>query len=403
MVEMANSFALAPPANSLIQKFEEAVFLIAHGLIEKEELLSSNENRYPYSPYFRLGMNKLAALVVQYSETAEEDLRNFNESDFIREIASKEVSLWITSWAQESREELRESKYFDIGPLILCDSEGHLFQVTDECYEIDETAEAKALGGHQQREVYQFLKEGTQEEYVQGRLFLIRNPVLESMQAFGVKNGKLNLSSDPLYPGYGSQVSTQWSQQLLDLSYENIPSNMKVCPHCGWTISLYKRQPRCSSEECCKITEGEYRALNFTQGGSLRLRAGLMHYFCNPGKLELEIAEKLVELGVDVELWPEKDTCDIKATLKDGKTIAVDAKAYSSAQRLANEIKRDYTISTLGTDEVVYVVPDQAKKDNPDFCKICNNAVSKFPDKKNYECMTLRDFFRKIKRENGGK
>lgn len=109
--------------------------------------------------------------------------------------------------------------------------------------------------------------------------------------------------------------------------YEPVPGAAKVCPNCGWTMTMRGKQPHCSSATCAKAVTGDFDKLDSVAHDAFRLSRGVMHYISSPGKLELAIAEAAAGLGLKYEMWPLKDTCDILIHLPDGRQLAVDAKA----------------------------------------------------------------------------
>lgn len=177
----------AGKARDIANRFETAVFLIAYGIAEKDGLYEADPHRYPYSQAFRHGMNILAALCAECSDDAEELLPTFNESDFIRNSAASDVREWTARWRDECREAVEGCRSIEIGPLASVD--GDYFAATSECYEVLRFAENDLLGGHQERRVYEFLRAGTQEQYVYGRRMLIRHPLLTWNEYVRIKTG----------------------------------------------------------------------------------------------------------------------------------------------------------------------------------------------------------------------
>ncbi len=144
------------------------------------------------------------------------------------------------------------------------------------------------------------------------------------------------------------------------------------------------------------VRQGRHR--RFRQAGQRRARRlppiprrHALHLF--PGKLELAIAEAAAGLGLKYEMWPLKDTCDILIHLPDGRQLAVDAKAYGRAERLAREIEDDTGIAQMCADEVAYVVPDQVERDHPGYRALCNAVLR---GKTGYSCETLRNFSKRL-------
>ena len=185
----------AGKARDIANRFETAVFLIAYGIAEKDGLYEADPHRYPYSQAFRHGMNILAALCAECSDDAEELLPTFNESDFIRNSAASDVREWTARWRDECREAVEGCRSIEIGPLASVD--GDYFAATSECYEVLRFAENDLLGGHQERRVYEFLRAGTQEQYVYGRRMLIRHPLLTWNEYVRIKTGLALGDPDP--------------------------------------------------------------------------------------------------------------------------------------------------------------------------------------------------------------
>ena len=236
---MSDPIAAAEAANKardIANRFETAVFLIAYGIAEKDGLYEADPHRYPYSQAFRHGMNILAALCAECSDDAEELLPTFNESDFIRNSAASDVREWTARWRDECREAVEGCRSIEIGPLASVD--GDYFAATSECYEVLRFAENDLLGGHQERRVYEFLRAGTQEQYVYGRRMLIRHPLLTWNEYVRIKTGLALGDPDPLDQGEADTIDPVWLQEFVSMAYEPVPGAAKVCPNCGWTMTM---------------------------------------------------------------------------------------------------------------------------------------------------------------------
>lgn len=211
----------AGKARDIANRFETAVFLIAYGIAEKDGLYEADPHRYPYSQAFRHGMNILAALCAECSDDAEELLPTFNESDFIRNSAASDVREWTARWRDECREAVEGCRSIEIGPLASVD--GDYFAATSECYEVLRFAENDLLGGHQERRVYEFLRAGTQEQYVYGRRMLIRHPLLTWNEYVRIKTGLALGDPDPLDQGEADTIDPVWLQEFVSMAYEPVP------------------------------------------------------------------------------------------------------------------------------------------------------------------------------------
>ncbi|WP_417750888.1 RNaseH domain-containing protein [Senegalimassilia faecalis] len=301
----------AGKARDIANRFETAVFLIAYGIAEKDGLYEADPHRYPYSQAFRHGMNILAALCAECSDDAEELLPTFNESDFIRNSAASDVREWTARWRDECREAVEGCRSIEIGPLASVD--GDYFAATSECYEVLRFAENDLLGGHQERRVYEFLRAGTQEQYVYGRRMLIRHPLLTWNEYVRIKTGLALGDPDPLDQGEADTIDPVWLQEFVSMAYEPVPGAAKVCPNCGWTMTMRGKQPHCSSATCAEAVTGDFDKLDSVAHDAFRLSRGVMHYISSPGKLELAIAEAL--RGCMVQLYKNDMRVNLPAPL----------------------------------------------------------------------------------------
>lgn len=375
------------------RRFDQGVFLIGVGLREKDLAFERNAQRYPYSANFRHGLNIIAALCVEYAEEeAPRLLDGLSESRFIRDYCTRNVADWIEGWSEESRVAILQGETADLGPLA--DIEDGFFVPIDDCFDLILHVESDTLGAYQERKVYEFLRGGTQQHYVLGRRILVRNPIFSWDEYVAIKTGRRNFSDDILDQGEASAVERDWIVELLDMAYEEAPDGTKVCPRCGWTMAKRGRQSYCSSSTCCDALPSNYETLEDVSHGSVRLVRGVMHYISAPGGLELAIAEKARSFGLPFELWSLKDTCDVLVTLPDGTKLAIDAKTYGSAEKLARKIENDDMVSALGADEGIYVVPDDVERKRPGYCATCNRVLV---GKDGYSCCTFRNFSRRMR------
>lgn len=377
----------------ICRRFDQGVFLIGVGLREKDLAFEQDAQRYPYSANFRHGLNIIAALCAECAgEEAPRLLDGLSESRFIRDYCTRNVADWMDGWSEESRAAILQGETADLGPLA--DVEDGFFVATDECFDLIMHAESDALGAYQERKVYEFLRGATQQHYVLGRRILVRNPVFSWDEYVAVKTGRRDFSDDVLDQGEASAVEHDWVVELLDMAYEEAPDATKVCPRCGWTMAKRGRQPRCSSSTCCDALPSNYDSLEDVSHSSLRLVRGVMRYISAPGGLELAIAEKARSLGLPFELWPLKDTCDVLVAFPDGTKLALDAKIYGSAEKLARRVEHDDMASALGADEGIYVVPDDVERKHPGYCATCNQALA---GKGGYSCCTFRNLSKRLR------
>ncbi len=291
--------------SQLRPQFLETVFLIAAGLRKREELFAANPRRYPYCNELRDGIQRFAALHAQHAgsnQTLLELLDGLSESSFIRAWCTRDLSTWIEQWTPAAREELGNLECLELGPFA--EVGGGFFNITEDCLEFLRLNGNGSTDDLHENRVYSMLRDAGQAAYVFGRKFLIMHPTLSWEERAAAAHANLAaLKPDQLDQGEMAHVDGSWVQELIDTAYERAPLGLKVCPVCGWTMSLHGLRPMCLNARCtAHIDAAEYETLPDIPPNSHRLRRGVMRFIAKPGALELQIARKVQALGLSFEL-----------------------------------------------------------------------------------------------------
>ncbi len=189
--------------------------------------------------------------------------------------------------------------------------------------------------------------------YRKFRLFLIQHPVISASQA--------------------AEILIPLNLQLTDF-YEKIPAHLHeggkiyCCPECGWPMNPLRQEVQCDSFWCREKQSVFYRlnsqlinrSTSQTLEGQpvfeqLRLRPPLWKFTLLPGLLELSLAQRIAELGLEVILWPDVDRADLRVNLPHG-TFDIDAKVWASPHYLAKQLAESENGSTRWV-----VIPDYQK------------------------------------------
>ncbi|MDE7328487.1 MAG: hypothetical protein K2N57_01905 [Clostridia bacterium] len=360
-------------------RFIKTLAHIACGLREKIQV-KENDN-YPRSLILRQGINMFAFLMVSKSGFSDDELKMklnlLNETDFILNYLQYPIANWFSEWDGKSIQEIFNNPLYKMNALVEVDDKAKTFVLTEDCQDFLSGIEQDLLA-IDEHIVYDKLKNLSQNDYVTMRKFLIENPLLSN-----------EMRQDLLLKYDNDSIIAE----IIDSAYEIIPSEVFLCPKCGWTASQIGEEMSCSQRSCkdIKYNKNSQRKKidsKFTH----RLRLGVMRYICNPGKLELEIAKICKAKDLEVFLWPEKDKYDIKIHFKD-HTWGIDAKVYSNAYVLANAIRNDIDFQKANIDKGFYVIPDELAK--WDYLKICNKAL----EGKDFTCVTLKGLKRLINKE----
>lgn len=383
---------------TLKERFSEAAFLIASGLRKREELFSIDPHRYPYTHDLRFGIAKFAALHMQYASDDHTKLAlldSLSESRFIRSYCTNDLVTWIDGWHPAAREALADEPRLEFGPLA--DVGGDFFSITDDCEELLMSNGNGNLSDLHEHQVYSMLRASGQNGYTFGRAFLITHPILSYDELSCIRAGNLTaIDIGPLSQSDGYDINPIWLHSLIELAYESVPGNVRICPSCGWTMTLQQLQPICLSADCAKGIDAEtYKKLPEPTLGALRLKRGVMRFIAKPGKLELEIAQRVHNVNLPFELWPQLDLCDIFISMPDGRTIAIDAKDHKNLDSLVRQIKKDPMKEALQASTAIYVVPADTPAKR---LKAANTALEDAPG---CLCMTPSQLTKLLKREQG--
>ena len=356
-------------------QFIKMLTYIAYGL--REKLQVKENNSYPRSLIFRQGINIFSYLMVVNSGFNEDKLKtklnHLNETDFFLHYLQYPIANWFNEWDETNIQEIANNPLYKMGAFIELEHETKIFVLTEDCQDFLSSVEHD-LPAIDEHAVYNKLKNLSQNDYVTLRKFLIENPLL------------CNEKRQELLISYNNDPNVI---ELISLAYEDIPSDVFLCPQCGWTATLIGERVDCSHSSCKNIVyKKDFQRKKIDPKFTHRLKLGVMRYICNPGKLELEIEKFCRTKGLEIFLWPDKDKYDIKIVYNNQTVWGVDAKAYSNAYVLANSIENDNDFQQANVDKGFYVVPDEM--DKGDYLKICKKILHR----KNFTCIT----FKKLKR-----
>lgn len=363
----------------------KAFVLIAQGLFEKEQLLKKAPERYPYSPKLQHGINLFLAASRQLGNLTEENVFQYaDESSFCSHYLTMPISDWFEGWALNAQEmqQLEESPFYNYGEFAYC-TDTNTYCPSVECREFLETQDMDAVAGTDQRMLYEMMMKLNQELYSEIRRFIIENPILSPD-----KHRKMKMK----YSDHPSAI------EALSFAYEEFNQEAYKCPVCGWTMLKGKYGLICHSPHCTDVKPllTEEDKLDLSAGPVLRLKEGIMRYFAQPGKLELEIANFCQKKKLSWTLWPEMDRYDVEIRFPDGDIWEIDAKAYHNPVSLRNKIRNDNGFPSGDYQRGFFVVPTQYTRKQRNYTSIVNNALSGQPDVK---CVTLY----KLKQEITGK
>ncbi len=367
---------------------KKTVALIARGLVQKEQRFDGQT--YPHDGTLHHGINRFFALCLQHSGLApDEVLVNANETAFLRNVATRPVAQWFEHWNPEWLEQtgiLRENYCQDEEPLIYFMGKG-IFFTTEICADLVSAQANDLLNDIDQAAFYHQIKGLTQSQYALIRRYVIEHPLVTEADLRGIK---LQLTSSAA------------ALEAIGFAYEPVVQGGYICPRCGWTMTKTPLGYSCCSRRCTAVTPNADQLQSISpRDGYLRLRLGIMRYTALPGQLELEIEAYAKGQGLEAQLWPYQDTYDVQITFADGGVWQIDAKAYANPYLLRERIQNDDGFPPGGTYERgFYVVPDWAKRERSDYCKIVQSTIDRCSP--GVECVTLRTLKQRIGKRKVG-
>jgi hypothetical protein len=317
---------------------------ISAGLIQT----SQRQGRlYPYPLDLQLGYDKvvLAFLVVDKPQSAPASV-----PEFYQDWCEKPFE----EWGVEVDEEIDSS-----------DTLLFLGEPTELTIELAEAFGGSTLSQEQSRIATILLQrcqahpQGAQI-YTKFRRFIVEHPVLSNHELVEAKG----------YFGLGIGLS-----DLLEECYEIAPScyqlggNFYACPYCH-ALAAVDREQAIANPNCNRCPRGRRLKKKVKlSNDSLKLKRGIERFWFYPGRSEIRLYEKLTELGLQVELYPERDRYDLRVRFPDGKVWALDLKDYSKPYLLLKRLGDEPIPKDPPWDEAYIVVPNERKKERPAYLK----------------------------------
>ena len=348
--------------------------LIAKGLVEKEELLSKEPTRYPYSKTLQHGMNMFLAACYHMGKV-ENAFQYANEAAFLEQFITKPICEWFSDWDPIAIEDMKlQEEPFYAYDAFAYRRNDHMYVPSADCFEFLDTQDSDIMDGTDEHVLYEKMIVLDQDAYCKVRKYIIENPII-SIDAR--REMSIELADNPA------------AKEAFQFAYEEITEDFYYCPCCGWTMTEGKYGYTCHSTHCVDILpEFDCSAKVSCAGCNLfRLKKGIMRYFAAPGKLELEIAAFCDKKKIQWALWPQMDRYDVEIRFSDGTLWEVDAKVYRNPIALRTKIKNDNGFPEGDYAKGFFVIPDEYVRNQRNYTSIINQALK---DQKNVKCVTLR-------------
>ncbi|MBD2085536.1 hypothetical protein NDI49_14150 [Trichocoleus sp. ST-U3] len=171
------------------------------------------------------------------------------------------------------------------------------------------------------------------------------------------------------------------------------------CMHCGTLMRPHpdkKRFPegRCPIRLCYSHNLGQKsEKIDPAKDSLLIAKPQILTYWTGPAIDELAIFDAAQQRGLNAELYPESDLCDISIN---DRTIGIDAKSYSSPVSLALKLNR--SIGGLASyRRRIIAVSDQLIEENRDYLSTLKSTLDKKGERAKLEVLSVSSVIESIK------
>lgn len=201
--------------------------------------------------------------------------------------------------------------------------------------------------------------------------------------------------------------SLQILEAQIKTAYEPAPESCAVngqfhcCSNCGNIMLRTVKGDLICAEDRCR-TQGVKVGRQISQKeGVLWLKRGPRKFVAAPGRAELRLADKLEELELEVELWPNFDSYDLRIVFPDGEAWAIDVKDWKDPFLLARKVKQqDPPIaSDPPWTQAYFVFPDDRQQQRSDYKRAFSNHT-RLP--KQIKAKFEKELIKDVKRKLGG-
>lgn len=363
---------------------------VSYGLVKKQNIYRKNieideSYRYFQTAELERSIQKLNLLMLRHGIVSEngEPIAPKNETDAVINYFSHSMQYWPTAKYNKFQNILDE----ELEPLIHLTNGKTKYTVTETCRELA----MESLTYNQdmmQKQVFYLLTQLNQEQYVFCRKWIIQHPLMDRLQTLDLQDEMKTLGIEDFL-----------MDTFIQTAYEQLPINaIGICGHCGWTVMKDINRYYCIESLCRKKTDNFNEIESFNEKNNLlRLKSGVMKYMMLPGRFEIELEKYCDKLGVACELWPKKDSYDLKISLPN-KVYAVDIKSYFNPFSLKHHLMKNGVFNGIPNELEAYVVIPNYRQDRK---KGYLEILKSVPKNRPYDFASLKEFQQMIKQMKG--
>jgi hypothetical protein len=289
--------------------------LIATGIVQGVE--SSRETGYldvPYPPALQRGLNRLAAAA---------RLRDSSPPGGVADLFDWARNRPLGDWGLEL-----DGLGLALDDRLLVGS-----TPTALCFELAHDSKEAELAIAYERFVSDLFSAcrstGDDHIYVDLRRHLVEQPALTALQL------QVNANSMPTRD-LRSVLLSAYRRAGIETSLND--GSRAACGGCRALLARVGGELRCVGSQCKRFLEASVGTQFPGDQVVVELRPAVRRFIHDPGLAEIRVATALERAGWSVELWPQFDAYDVRATSASGVVWAIDVKAWTSPRLLASRL-----------------------------------------------------------------
>ncbi|MFZ1028594.1 MAG: hypothetical protein WAN66_20500 [Limnoraphis robusta] len=186
---------------------------------------------------------------------------------------------------------------------------------------------------------------------------------------------------------------------IIDTFFDRVPDIWLIdgyahrCAHCGTLMRPYPNKKlfkdgRCPIRQCLGHESSKAKfseKLDPNKDSLLVAKPQILTYWTGPAIDEITIFDIAQSQGLNAELYPESDQCDIAIN---GRNIGIDAKSYSSPVSLALRLNRSIGGLSYYRRRII-AVSDRLIEDNPYYLSTLHSTLDKKGDPATLEILSV--------------
>jgi hypothetical protein len=359
--------------SELITTDELTLHLIASGLVEfvTKYIEKGKPLKLPYPKSLQRGLDKLIVACLHQGTTPPQGI-----PDLLKWCRGKPIAEWPLKLSEDA---------FCAGDRLLDEYTPTLTTICEDWACTSPNVEDELTERKFFLDVLSTCKNAeAPETYVAFRRLLISHPVLTELEL-------QQHNIDPNLVLLAEQMQVAYQEAPIAYCINGL---FHCCSSCGNLLLQKKDGDLICENNHCRVT-GKYksgREIKETEGVRC-LKRGIKRFIAVPGLAELRLEKKLQKLGLQVELWPNFDSYDLRIVFPNGEAWAVDVKDWANPFLLARHVEP--IPNAPPWTQAYFVFPNERKKQRSDYVRAFRNHCQIL--NKQTKAMFEQDFLKQVK------